>query len=72
MPGDGYALYVATGYKAGLMALHLPAEAAAGGGAPSAAWLAANWRFWVWPAGDPAEVEVLSGYDPPRRRRVEP
>ena len=55
-------LVVTTGYKSGLIAIILPAEAMPDRQiAISAAWLARNWTTWVWPAGDAALVQVLAG-----------
>jgi hypothetical protein len=66
LAGQGHALVVATGYKAGLVALTLPEDASdRPGGPPLASWLARNWQVWVWPDCAPSEVEVFYGYAPP-------
>jgi Immunity protein 45 len=48
-PG-GFGLVVTSGYKAGLIDVHLPVEANIGVNvhAISAAWLKTNFRKWVW------------------------
>jgi hypothetical protein len=70
MAGQGHALMVATGYKAGLTALVLPEDASdRPGGPPLARWLSHNWRVWVWPECGPHEVEVFYGYAPPPPRK---
>lgn len=66
-PGQGCGLVVTTGYKSGFVAVILPAESAVAGKiGVDGRWLAAHWRQWVWPEGDPAQVEVLGFYPPPR------
>jgi len=61
---SGYALLTVTGYKAGLVRVHLPPEARARAeDAPgiAAAWLAREWTQWVDETG-PSAALVASGY----------
>lgn len=63
---DRCGLVVTTGYKAGLIAGILPAEAVPKGMIGlSASWLATNWTTWVWPDGDARLVQVIEGYPAP-------
>ncbi|WP_164547969.1 Imm45 family immunity protein [Variovorax beijingensis] len=61
---SGLSVIVVTGYKAGLVLVHLPAEARseANARALSTAWVVENWGRWIY-SECPAElVQVLENY----------
>ncbi|RZU51899.1 immunity protein 45 of polymorphic toxin system [Krasilnikovia cinnamomea] len=61
---SGFSLLVATGYKAGITLVRLPAEALLlrdGIRAVDRAWLVANWNAWIYERG-PEGVLVAENY----------
>src|SRR5215218_8764746 len=57
---SGFALVVATGYKAGLTFIKLPAQAVASGvQGLDRSWVVANWSQWVYPEC-PTEAVLLT------------
>ena len=59
----GFALIVATGYKAGHVLVRLPAEAkAADAQALSTEWIVANWAKWIYPECPLHLVQVIENY----------
>jgi len=61
-------LIVATGHKAGIIAVMLP-EASSGEGARgsgvSKSWILENWNTWIWPDCSVEDVFVINRYDAP-------
>lgn len=63
-PSD-FTLVVSTGYKAGHIVVHLPAEAVAAGVCGiDRSWLVANWQRWVYAECPPEAVLVTREYSP--------
>lgn len=58
LPAQENALVVQTGYKAGLVAQVLPAQAGSTG-AVARDWLVKNWTTWIFPATSVDQVWVL-------------
>lgn len=64
------ALIVATGHKAGLIAILLPPESGcdeAGGSGISKRWVIDNWNKWIWPDCSVDDVYVIDRYDAPEK-----
>ncbi|MFJ4294400.1 Imm45 family immunity protein [Cupriavidus sp. NPDC089707] len=62
------ALVVATGHKAGLLAVMLPEESGfdnAKGSGISRQWITENWKKWAWPDCSVDDVYVINRYDVP-------
>ncbi|AXO87794.1 Imm45 family immunity protein [Pseudomonas sp. K1(2024)] len=57
-----YGLIVTSGYKAGLVVVHLPDECLCLNGGVDKEWLVSNWANWVYPDCDVSEVFFLEGY----------
>jgi hypothetical protein len=68
---SGLSVIVVTGYKAGLVLVHLPAEARseANARALSTAWVIENWSRWIYPECPAELVQVIQNY--PAEVRVE-
>lgn len=68
---SGLSVIVATGYKAGLVLVHLPAEARSAGNvrALSTAWILENWSRWIYPECPAESVHVIENY--PAEVRIE-
>ncbi len=63
-------LVVATGHKAGLIAVMLPEESGCDGAKGSGVlknWALKNWNHWVWPNCHVNDVYVINRYDVPAR-----
>ena len=66
----GFALIVATGYKAGHILVKLPAEAKAPEAqALSTDWIIANWANWIYPECPLQLVRMIENY--PSQVRIE-
>jgi len=57
-----YGLIVTSGYKAGLVLVHLPAESSALGRGVDRIWLVSNWNTWIYPDSDVSSVYLIDGY----------
>lgn len=58
-----YGLMVTSGYKAGIMLVHLPADCESLDGGVDRNWVISNWKTWIYPECDVTDVLVFYGYD---------
>ena len=63
---SGFALIVATGYKAGRIVQHLPraAQSRRKAGGISRAWIVKNWKRRIYPPCPIEQVRIIGNYPP--------
>ena len=61
---SGYKLICSSGYHAGQTELVLPKESSHKEGGISVSWLKENWKKWVYPECELAQVKYLTNYPP--------